>query len=67
MRDEALRNSILITAQAYGTRRDHDGDLICNVLLALLRCTETLDQALAVDAPKRRKSKLSSHNLGTEA
>jgi hypothetical protein len=62
MKDEALRNSILITAQAYSTRRDHDGDLICNVLLSIVRGAETLDEAIAVEAPKRRRSKMPSQD-----
>lgn len=57
MKDEALRHSILITATSYMARRDHDGDLIANVLNAILRGAELMDEALAVTADKPRKAR----------
>jgi hypothetical protein len=58
MKDEALRNSIQITAQSYAARGDHDGDLICRVLKSIIDGALILDAAMLIGAEsKKSKSK----------
>ena len=45
-KDTSLRAAILLTATSYGTRGDHDGDLISKVLHMILSTASHMDAAI---------------------